>query len=251
MISIVICSADGQKFARASQMYQRLLAVESMEIVPIHDATSLAEGYNRGLQLSHGDPVIFSHDDVQFLAPDFHAKLVGHMAQCDLLGIAGTRLLTGPGWIHAGLTYAYGQIAYPNYANSGQFGLVVWSVPRRRIDRMQALDGVFLCARRPVALALGFDEQTFRRFYLYDMDFTYRGFLGGHRLAVACDLYPVHDSDGKEDDLWEDDRRLFVEKFAGRLAPRPAAVSWHQNAAMLVPTAQDVVQLMTPMHWND
>jgi GT2 family glycosyltransferase len=232
-------------------MYERLLAGTSFEIVPIHDATSLAEGYNRGLKLGQGDPVIFSHDDVLFLAPDFYSKLMGHMASCDVLGVAGTRLLTGPGWIHAGLTYAYGQIAYPNYANSGQFGLVIWSVPRRRLDRTQALDGVFLCARRSVATVLGFDEQTFKRFYLYDMDFTYRAFLEGYRLSVACDLYPLHDSEGRDDDLWEEDRRLFAGKFAGRLAKSPAVVLSYQNAAMLVPTAQDVVRLMTPSHWDE
>jgi GT2 family glycosyltransferase len=211
----------------------------------------MAEGYNRGLRLCRGDPVIFSHDDVHFLAPDFHARLMGHMEHCDVLGVAGTRLLTGPGWIHAGLTYAYGQVAYPNFVNSGQFGLVIWSAPRRRVDRIQALDGMFLCARRSVATSLGFDEQTFRRFFLYDMDFTYRAFLAGHRLAVACDLYPLHDSQGQDDELWEQDRKLFIEKFAGKLPASPATVLSYQNGAMLVPTAQDVVRLMTPTHWDE
>jgi GT2 family glycosyltransferase len=230
-------------------MYGRLLAGSAFEIVPIHDATGLAEGYNRGLRQCRGDLVIFSHDDVEFLADDFREKLQGHMEHCDVLGIAGTRRLTAPAWALSGLPYAYGQVASPDFEKTGSYGVVVWSVPSRRTDRMQSMDGVFLCARRPVAEAIRFDEEVFKGFHLYDLDFTYRAFLNGYRLALANDLYPLHVSGGPNDQRWREDGDLFLKKFANQFT---AKKPWfYRSATILVPTRQDIVTAMTPPHWDD
>jgi glycosyl transferase family 2 len=106
MLSVVICSADDQKSARAAEMYCRLLEGTSFETIVIRDAAGLSEGYNRGLRACRGDLVLFSHDDIQFLGPDFCRRLLGHMQHCDVLGVAGTRRLTSPTWLLSGLTYA-------------------------------------------------------------------------------------------------------------------------------------------------
>jgi hypothetical protein len=127
--------------------------------------------------------------------------------------------------------------------------VITWAVPQRRVDRIQALDGVFLCVRRSVADALGFDERTFNGYPLYDLDFTFRAHLAGYRQSVACDLYPLHNSTGKNDSAWQTQAHLFMQKFAGKLAP-PRGWSC-QNPAIWVRTAEEVVAAMTPSHWDD
>jgi hypothetical protein len=249
MVSIVICSNDAGRFARANQMFARLLPPVLFEIIHIADATGLAEGYNRGLRQSRGAIVIFSHDDIEFVANDFGNRIIRHMDSCDVLGVMGTRRLSGPNWCEgSGLPYGYGQMAYRN-TQTGKFDVVIWSVPARRVDNMQAMDGMFLCARREVAEKLRFDQEVFRRFHLYDIDFTYRAHKAGYRCSVAADLHAIHASGGRFDQQWEQDCRRFVELHGHQLAPpvnRP-----FRAGSIAVDTMQDLVEVMTPPHWGD
>jgi hypothetical protein len=58
MISVVICSHTPEKLEAAEAMYQRLLAGGPFEIIAIHDAAGLSEGYNRGISAAHGSVLI-------------------------------------------------------------------------------------------------------------------------------------------------------------------------------------------------
>ena len=209
----------------------------------------LTEAYNLALALSRGDVVVFSHDDVEFLADDFLVKLRGHMGRCDVLGVAGTRRLSAADWIAPGIPYVYGQMAYHDLAKTGNYEVVIWSASLRRVDQIQAMDGVFLCAYRPVAQVIGFDQDNFRGFHFYDLDFTFRAFLAGYKLAVACDLFPIHESGGRDDEAWTTEANLFLRKFGRNLAPLPP---WgFRGSLMVVPSREDVIRVMTPPHWED
>src|SRR5256714_15625103 len=147
MLSIIICSMDGEKFSRVSQMYERLLIGSAFEIIRIADARGLAQGYNRGIAQSRGDILIFSHDDLRILCENFRPRLMGHMDHCDLLGVAGTTLLCEARWFDSGPPYISGQVIHPG-KEAGEFEAAIYGAPSRRIDGMQALDGVFLCCKR-------------------------------------------------------------------------------------------------------
>lgn len=248
MISIIICSIDPAKFKRVTEMYNRLMAGHEFEIIGIHDAKGLCEGYTRGLAASHGELVIFSHDDIEFLAPDFAGRLMGHMQFCDMLGLAGTRRMCDVKWPQSGGPYCYGQVAVPIPADK-TWTVIIWQAPMRRIDHIQAMDGLFLCAKRPVAQTIGFDAQTFRGFHFYDLDFTFRAHLAGFKLSIANDLYAIHDSTGFPDASWVPDAKRFMEKF-GRLMP-PLFNRGTRFTMITVPTPKDIVEVMTPPHWND
>jgi hypothetical protein len=53
----------------------------------------------------------------------------------------------------------------------------------------------------------------FDGFHLYDIDFSYRAFLAGYRIAVPADLLLVHFSLGRYDAAWHQYNRRFLEKF--------------------------------------
>jgi hypothetical protein len=89
MVSIVICSGDEGKFEAVSQQYAAALPAGRVEIVRIADARSLAEGYNRGIERSTGEIVVFSHDDVEIVSDDLEGKLKAAMGEFDLVGVAG------------------------------------------------------------------------------------------------------------------------------------------------------------------
>lgn len=211
-ISIIICSIEAGKFARISESYQHLLAGHPLEIIGIHDAKSLAEGYNRGIQQSSGDILIFSHDDILIIDPDFHEKIVSRLASYDVLGFAGTnRLITGT-WFGAGQPYLHGVISHarPKEAKLSIdiFGVADWPV----ISDIKAVDGLCIIAKREVAVSIGFDAATFDGFHLYDLDFSFSAYRAGYKLAVCCDIPIIHESTGQFDSKHQEFANRFISK---------------------------------------
>lgn len=215
-VSIIICSIDAERFAKVCETYRSLLKGVPHDIVGIHDARSLCEGYNRGTRQATGEILVFSHDDIEILTPDFAAKLLTHLAKFELIGIAGTTRLTGPSWTYAGWTHTHGQIGYP-MATPGHINVCAWQMREAVTANAEALDGVLLAARREVVERVGFDERTFDGWHLYDIDFTYRAHLAGFRVAICHDLLLVHHSPGDFGADWQRYALRFTDKHRATL----------------------------------
>lgn len=227
MISIIICSIDPRKFEKVCANYARLMGEEPHEIIGIHDARSLSEGYNRGIRQSSGSILIFSHDDIEILNPDFAARIKRHLQEVDIVGPAGTSLLVDGFWARAGVPYLHGQISVPKPDGTGYHVAVYDEGLAARENRtlttgIQALDGVFFAVRRTVTDRLLFDDATFDRFHGYDVDFTYSAFLAGFRLGACNDIAIVHESQGNFKVEWEVYNQRFIRKHAGTLPDRHA-----------------------------
>jgi len=210
-VSVVICSIDAAKFARVSENYRALFDAREVEIVGIHDARSLADGYNRGIARARGEHIILSHDDIEILTPDFADRVHRHLEQFDLIGVAGTtRLVTGK-WESAGDPYAFLLISSPWPEPAGYLTVLRGGGPLV-VPRIQALDGVFMAMRRKVAESISFDEELFDHFHLYDLDFSFRAYRAGFALAVCRDILVLHQSMGKFDAVWAKYRQRFETK---------------------------------------
>ncbi|MDR2925191.1 MAG: glycosyltransferase family protein [Azoarcus sp.] len=213
--SVIVCSVNPWKFAQINACYEALLANVPHEIIAIRDASSLAEGYNRGLRRARGDIVIFSHDDILILDPDFAQKISRRMRDFDILGFAGTRRCTSPFWWHAGVPLASGAIAsIRSVDNVITIVMSTWNTsPWPVVDNIQAIDGLCMIARRDAAEEIGFDEKTFDGFHLYDLDFSFSAYLAGKKLGVCCDIPVIHASEGDFGETHARYGRLFTEKF--------------------------------------
>ncbi len=139
-----------------------------------------------------------------------------------------------------------GQLAGPRVVDSN-YVVSYWSVPSRRVDKMEAVDGMFLCVRRNIALMLRFDHETYDGFHLYDIDFSYRAFRAGLRVAVACDPCPFHLSHGSYGPEWE----RYAQSFRARTRDLPVASPPFTGAALVVPTREQAVAAMTHAHWDE
>jgi Glycosyltransferase like family len=228
MISVIICSIDPVKFERVSRNYGSLLEGQEFEIIGIHDAASLCEGYNRGIERSRGEVLVFSHDDVEILSSDLAAKLKRHLISHDLIGIAGSSRVVNGCWFAAGDPFVHGLVAYPETAiypdaggNNCYIVHVLGSSPDPVETGIQGLDGVFLGVKRTVVERQRFDDRTFDGFHVYDADFTFSAYLAGFRLAVCRDIVLIHDSPGDFGGEWNRFNVRFMEKFAGRLPAGP------------------------------
>ncbi len=217
--SVVVCSVRRERFQRVRADYAALLRGRSFEIIGIHDARSLAEGYTRGLRASAGRTIIFSHDDIEILTPDFAERVDRHLQSYDQIVIAGTTRLIAGRWGEAGDPYSFVLVTTPKTKGSAELVTVLLGGGGLVVPGIQALDGVFWATRREVAERVGFDAATFDHFHLYDLDFTFRAYLAGYRLAVCRDIALLHESWGNFDETWRRYRLRFEQKFAGRLAP--------------------------------
>lgn len=220
--SVIMCSVKPWKFATCAQHYENLLAGRPHEIIGIHDAKSLAEGYNRGLARAVGDIIIFSHDDVLILDAHFADKIAARLVDHDILGYAGTSRLIDVGWIAIGQPFIHGVVAHAidQCLHLNVYGVDAWPVAAG----IQAIDGLLMIARRETALAVGFDAETFDGFHFYDLDFSFAAFLAGRKIGVCCDMPLIHASGGNYHTAdWQRYSQRFAKKYAGRLVTEVGA----------------------------
>lgn len=233
LISVIVCSIDERKFAATRQMYATLLADTPYELIRIADARSLSEGYNRGLAQSRGELLLFAHDDIEIVCPNLAGFLRQYLASHDLLGIAGTSRLIGQRWGDAGWPHQHGWVSHPS--PKGGLELTIFRVLAPISENIEGVDGLFFAVRRPVAEALLFDAQVFDGFHFYDLDFSYRAFLAGYRLAVCSELTVIHHSQGRFDARWEIYAQRFATKHQATLSKQPpapgAAINLHFTSA--------------------
>ncbi len=250
-VSVIICSINDQNFAAASAMYARLLSEVPHEIIRISDATGMADGYNRGVDRSTGDVLIFSHDDIEIISPDFAVVLLGRLRRFDLIGLAGTDWICGPTWFQAGPPHLFGQVTHLNDpgTESNKFSVTIYGAPRRAIPNIQAVDGLFMACRRPVFEKIRFDE-SIGGFHLYDVDFSFAAFNAGFALAVVNDIHAIHASNGKFDERWESSAAQFSKKWQLRLPPPPSARSFNFGA-VIVNSKDAILEIVEPSWWDE
>lgn len=208
LLSFIICSADPARFQRVSANIAERFREVRHEIVGIHDARSLCEGYNRGVARSRGEILVFCHDDIEIVSPDAAGKLLGSFDDCQIVGVAGTRRMTTGGfWSGAGWPDVQGQVHHP-WQGPG-VTVAVYGLAERLVRGAQALDGLFFAAVREVCEGRPFDANTFDGWHLYDLDFTFGAFLAGYSVSIRTDLLLRHASKGRNDDA----RRRYAVRF--------------------------------------
>jgi glycosyltransferase involved in cell wall biosynthesis len=222
LISVIVCTINPDKFARLRANLESCVAPGSLEIIAITDARSMCEGYNRGARRAAGDILVFCHDDIRILTPDFAHRIVGHLGANDLLGVAGGRSVRDATWGAAGLPYTRGQVLHM-LAHRRGVTYSAFGIDGPVSGGMQALDGLFLAMRPDTWERMGFDEE-YDGFHLYDIDFSFRCHLAGGRVAVCNEILVEHHSLGSFDERWKRAAARFVERFGERFDQGPRGI---------------------------
>jgi GT2 family glycosyltransferase len=247
MISVIILNKDPVKLAAVEKMYRAAMGDHPWELIAVHGATSVAAEYNRHGPAARGDIVVFSHDDIEILSPDFPARLKEHLSRFDLIGVAGTDRLVSPNWHMAGPGHIFGQVTH--VVPDGRMLLHIYGAPAPAVGNIVGLDGVFMAARRSVLMQMGFDAVNFDGFHLYDMDFTYRVARAGMRVGVANDINLLHFSSGTFDQVWEHYANKFTRKWSKQF--QRCAVAEQQMTIIDVPSREQAMEIMRPAYWDD
>ena len=225
-ISVLICSIDAAKYARVTASYERLLASYPHEIIGIHDARSLAEGYNRAVQASRGEWLLFSHDDVEIVSSDLAPAILRATATLDVVGVVGTsKVLSG----------------YCGQPGEQRFYVGVFGVDGPLTAGLQGLDGMFFVAKRAVVEAVPFDEETFDGFHGYDLDFSFAAHLAGFSVGTSAEIALIHASGGTFGEDWQRYANRFAEKHRDRLPAEAFPAKW-SFARMPVASKEAIVR---------
>jgi GT2 family glycosyltransferase len=213
-------------------------------LIHVADARSLCEGYNRGVVRARGEILVFCHDDITILCPDFASRLRTRLASFDLLGVAGSTRATGPTWTWSGAPHIFASIAYPR-EDTDEVQLATCGTSGPVVKNAQLLDGVFMAARKDLVQRVPFDEATFDGFHLYDLDFSYRAWLSGARTAICRDVAICHASRGK---FRTADYRRYAERFR-RKFPAACLSSAASRTLFAEIVIENASQLQPTMDW--
>ncbi len=213
-LSFIICSINDERFDAICANIARCVTGISYEVVRARNAKSLTAAYNRGIEMSRGELLVFCHDDIEIMQADFGQRLLADFEQYDVFGVAGTSRMVDGYWGTAGQPLLFGQVLQKNEdKDKDGYTLYMFDFHDKPMPQIQGLDGLFIAARREAAERIGFDQERFDGFHLYDADFSFRAHLAGLRVGVSRWILLFHQSHGDKNAEWQRGMDRFQEKF--------------------------------------
>lgn len=217
MISVVFSTRkDNQEHI---EHIKNTSGVKNIEVLQyINDGQySLTEIYNKGLNESKNNIVIFLHDDIIIETKNWGNKILNHYRKntsYGIIGKAGTKYLPKSGlWWDVGMTEVVGQVYHKH---NGKKWLSQYSEGfGNKIEETIIVDGLFFAVNKEI-IKSNFDENI-KGFHFYEIDFCYQNFLNGVKVGVITDISVTHLSIGQTNKQWDDNRLQFVEKFQNTL----------------------------------
>ena len=216
MITIVYCTRESnpehtEHLIKSSGLHKN---AEVIEI--INNGESLTKCYNRGLKQAKNDIVVFCHDDITIETKQWGKKLkrlYDNNEEYGILGVAGSKFLPESGQWWAKRKKMYGRV---KHTSDGKSWLSAYSPDiNNDIEDVVVVDGVFFSIHKG-RIKKDFDESV-EGFHFYDVDFCFQNYLDGVKVGVHTNLRVNHQSVGQTNEQWEENRKLFSEKYKDNL----------------------------------
>lgn len=219
MISVIISSVNKDYLKKVSENIADTIGVP-FEIIAIEnreDPRGICEVYNRGIQQAKYNMLCFAHEDITFKTNNWGSMVLQLFADhpdYGLFGVAGSdyKSLAPSGWNGSGTDTDYSNIIqnfkfqdkkdfhyYKNYDN-------------KKIAQVVCIDGVWFCAPKKIAEEVMFDEDVFKGFHAYDLDFSF-AVARKYKVGVTFDILIDHFSEGNFDRTWLEEILKFHKKW--------------------------------------
>tara|TARA_Y100000385_G_scaffold80315_1_gene81888 strand:+ start:9571 stop:11208 length:1638 start_codon:yes stop_codon:yes gene_type:complete len=188
----------------------------------------LTELYNRALKETTNNIVVFCHDDIIFDTKNWGTKLLRVMKknpEFGIVGIAGSREVPVSGQWWENPSHMYGQVYHKH---EGKRWLSKYSDKKIGfIDNTVIVDGLFFVVDKE-KIKCDFDEKV-EGFHFYEIDFCFRNYLEGVKIGVTSDIDVTHLSIGQTNEKWEENRKIFAEKYKDNLPAKVKKEFGKQN----------------------
>ena len=219
MITFVICSVDPDRSRRTELNIRRSSGIDP-EIF-IHDnretGWGLCKTYNHYASQARSDYLCFLHEDFSFRTASWARTIVDFYRAtpgAGVIGFFGYALKTRSPSLMGGLS---------RYERASLYQHIGERVVRLESRAGEAdfspvvqVDGLCLIVPKAVWREHPFDEELFRDFHLYDIDFCVR-IARRYTNYVCHSVFGEHESVGSYDDSWYRNIMLFQRKWDGCL----------------------------------
>lgn len=184
---------------------------------PNFNQFSLPQIYNQAIREHNSENtlMVFCHNDITIKTRTWGKLLLNKFNNTDfsIIGVAGSTYLAETGVWWQDRSKMYGVVEHTD-------GYKTWvseyAIPRPGYTKPVVLvDGVFMAADCNNVEHL-WDEE-FKGFHYYDLSFCLPNYLDGCNIGVTTDIRILHQSVGMTNQLWEDNRKQFVEKYKDEL----------------------------------
>ncbi|MDG5813920.1 glycosyltransferase [Chitinispirillales bacterium ANBcel5] len=228
MISVVVSARNPVPGSPLERNIKKTIGTEN-ELLIIKNSggeVSLSSVYNFGLSKAKGEIVVFMHDDLFFMRPDWGLVLQDKFLKNPYLGVvglAGTQYLHADNysWTSAGRPYLKGQLLY--HFENGDFFATLFSDQKGDFE-VVCCTGVFMAVRSEVFASARFDEDNFDDFYFHDLDFCMQ-VRNNWRIMVTTDILAKHCSPGSFGKQYHLYGSRFMNKHLGSLPASCAETS--------------------------
>ena len=198
MISIVYCTREENK--KHSEHLLKACGNPKVEIIEyVNKGESLTKFYNRALNETKNNIVVFVHDDVVVETKQIASKITRMFEknpEYGIIGVAGTKYMSETGRWWDNPKSMYGRVAH---THEGKTWLSEYSPSQdKRIEEVAIVDGVFFAVHKD-RLKKQFDE-TVEGFHFYDVDFCFQNHMEGVKVGVTTEIRINHMSIGMTND---------------------------------------------------
>ena len=220
MITFIISSVFPE---RQAQVVENIISACGCEPeIFVHDNREACWGlcrvYNHYSAMASNEVICYLHEDIFFRTDNWGEKIVSFYRDnpdAGVVGFLGSQLKTkSPSAVGGNKKYEMGSLiqhsgsnrikSYMQRSGSGDFSRVV------------QIDGLCMFVRKSVWEKYPFDEASFDRFHLYDLDFTIN--IARHYKNYVChSVVAEHMSEGSHNDEWYHYTKVFQEKWGAKL----------------------------------
>ncbi|WP_231460459.1 glycosyltransferase [Pedobacter sp. Leaf132] len=208
MISIIISSTDPHFLENVTKNITETIGVP-FEIISFENGEGkkgLCELYNSGAKVAKYELLCFMHEDVNIKTHGW-GEIVNQAfianTKLGLLGIAGSvyKALSPSGW-HSNSENTERSNIIQTFKFSDKTKLHHTRNPdEEEFTKVACVDGVWFCALKKIVFENPFDEEIFKGFHAYDIDFSLQ--VGKkYEINVRYDILLQHFSEGNFNRSW-------------------------------------------------
>lgn len=199
------------EYLKKSSGFKKIEVIEKIN----NGEKSLSQVYNEILDESKTDIVVLCHDDIYFDTNSWYYKLKTHFENTEygILGVAGTTEMPASGqWWEVRRK----MIGIVNHESGGKKWTSKYSEDLgKSIRETVIVDGVFIALSKS-RIKHNFDEE-FKGFHFYDIGFCFKNQIEGVKVGVISNIRITHKSIGQTNEQWEENKKLFVQKYSEKL----------------------------------
>lgn len=209
MISVVIASAKPKLLEKVILNIEQTIGV-SFEILSFENSDGkrgICEIYNDGAAKAKYNILCFMHEDLEIKTQNWGEVVISRFnnKKLGVLGVAGSsyKSYAPSGWGTEGTELKLMFFNYmQHFKHSVQPSLHAYSNPNNSVfEKVVTVDGMWFCTTKEVVNTVGFDQETFKGFHCYDLDFCLNAGQF-YDVVVTFDVLMEHFSEGGYNRDW-------------------------------------------------